>query len=230
MSNINGFLNETIEIGQKLTNVKTNITKIQELQEQLFDNNISTTKEYSVTKERENLVSNTKNLLVEYKDYIKRFQYENSRVPSSDPNFGPRQQRYEYLRTKLSNVLEEYHQVESNFMKQTKDRMKRQYKVVNPNVTQREIDDFVSNSDSQSIYQQDLLKTNEAKNALEEVQKRHEYIKNIENTITELAALYQDLQLHGFQDQTIINNEQNVQGLHHENVQDTENNTICVIS
>jgi len=140
------------------------------------------------------------------KDRIRIIQYDNARLPSTDPTFGIRQQRYEYLRTKLSSVLEEYRQAESNFMKQTKDRVARQYKVVNPSATQQEIDDFVSNSSSQPIFQQALLRTNEAKNALAEVQKRHEDIKNIENTITELATLFQELHLQvEAQDQTVIN-------------------------
>ncbi|RGB38220.1 hypothetical protein C1646_755949 [Rhizophagus diaphanus] len=70
-----------------------------------------------------------------------------------------------------------------------------QYKVLNPNATQQEIDDYV--------------------------QKRHEYIKNIENTVAELTALSRDLHLHDQTDQTIINNEQNVQ--------DAEINLACVL-
>ncbi|GBB99286.1 hypothetical protein RclHR1_03470021 [Rhizophagus clarus] len=220
-NNISGFLNETTEIEQRITDAKTNIARIQGFQGQIL-NSTSTSAESSAARERENLVSNTRNLLIECKDRVKRIQYENVRVPSSDPNFGIRQQRYEYLRTKLSNVLEEYRQVESDFMKQTKDRMGRQYKVVNPNATQQEIDDYVSNSDSEPIFQQALLKTNEAKNALAEVQKRHEDIKNIENTIAELAALFQELHLQvESQDQAIINIEQNADTV----VQKTEQTT-----
>ncbi|RIA88700.1 t-SNARE, partial [Glomus cerebriforme] len=209
--NINGFLNEITEIDQKITNAKTNIVKIQEFQGQIL-NSTSTTQENFTTKEREALVSDTRNLLVECKDRIKRIQYDNVRIHSSDPNFGIRQQRYDVLRTKLSNVLEEYRQAESDFMKQTKVRMARQYKVVNPNATQQEIDDYLSNSDSQPIFQQALLRTNEAKSALAEVQKRHEDIKNIESTIAELAALFQELHLQvESQDQTVINIEQNAE-------------------
>jgi syntaxin 1B/2/3 len=202
--NISGFLNETTEIEQTITNAKTNIARIQEFQVQIL-NSTSTTQEDVTIKERERLIFNTRNLLVECKDRIRNIQYDNARLSSTDPNFGIRQQRFEYLRTKLSSVLEEYRQAESNFMKQTKDRMARQYKVVNPNATQQEIDDYVSNSDSQPIFQQALLRTNEAKSALAEVQKRHEDIKNIENTIAELVTLFQELHLQvEAQDQTIV--------------------------
>ncbi|POG59568.1 t-SNARE [Rhizophagus irregularis DAOM 181602=DAOM 197198] len=215
MSNINEFLNETIEIGQKLTNAKSNITKIQELQAQLLDNHISTIKEDLLNKERENFVSNTRNLLIECRDQIKRIQYENAHVPSSDPNFGPRQQKYEYLRTKLCNVLEDYRQVESDFMKRTKDCMTKQYKTWNPKATQPEIDYYISNSDSQLISLLALLKINGikgAKQVLAELQKRNEYIKNIEYTVAELAALSRDF--HEF---------------HEQNVQDVGND-YCVLS
>ncbi|CAB5374422.1 unnamed protein product [Rhizophagus irregularis] len=192
---INRFLNETIEIGQKLANVKMNIRKIQELQRQILYNEST-----SATKCR---------------DQIKRIQYENAHVPSSDPNFGPRQQKYEYLRTKLCNVLEDYRQVESDFMKRTKDCMTKQYKTWNPKATQPEIDYYISNSDSQLISLLALLKINGikgAKQVLAELQKRNEYIKNIEYTVAELAALSRDF--HEF---------------HEQNVQDVGND-YCVLS
>lgn len=209
--NISKFLNETTTIEQKITNVRSNITKIEEFQSQILVST-STTQEDSTNKEREAFVGSTRNLLIECKDRIKKIQYDNVRIPSTDPNYGLRQQRYEYLRTKLSNVLEEYRVAENNFMKQTKDRMERQYKVVNPNATQQEIDDYVSNPNSQPIFQQALLRTNEAQNALAEVQKRHEDIKNIESTISELVALFQELHLQvEEQDQTIVNIEDNTE-------------------
>lgn len=221
-NNISGFLNETTEIEQRITDAKSNITRIQEFQGQIL-NSTSTSASNSAARERENFIANTRNLLIECKDRVKKIQYENARVPSSDPNFGIRQQRYEYLRTKLTNVLEEYRQVESDFMKQTKDRMGRQYKVVNPNATQQDIDDYLSNSDSEPIFQNAILKTNEAKNALAEVQKRHEDIKNIENTIAELAALFQELHLQvEAQDQTIVNIEQNVETVAEKTEQTTQ--------
>jgi syntaxin 1B/2/3 len=221
-NNIGGFLNETTEIEQRITDAKANITRIQEFQGQIL-NSTSSSAVGSASRERENFVVNTRNLLIECKDRVKKIQYENARVPSTDPNFGIRQQRYEYLRTKLSNVLEEYRQVESNFMKQTKDRMARQYKVVNPSATQQEIDDYVSSSNSDPIFQNALLKSNEAKNALEEVQKRHEDIKNIENTIAELAALFQELHLQvEAQDQTVINIEQNAETVAQKTEQTTQ--------
>ncbi|CAI2165038.1 6348_t:CDS:1 [Funneliformis geosporum] len=209
--NISKFLNETTSIEQKITNVRSNITKIEEFQSQILVST-STTHEDSTNKEREAFVESTRNLLIECKDRIKKIQYENARIPSTDPNFGLRQQRYEYLRTKLSNVLEDYRLAENTFMKQTKDRMERQYKVVNPNASQQEIDDYVSNPNSQPIFQQALLRTNEAQNALAEVQKRHEDIKSIENTIAELVALFQELHLQvEEQDQTIVNIEANTE-------------------
>jgi len=209
--NANKFLNETSEIEQKITNAKNNIGRIQGFQGQIL-NSTSTTQEDVTIRERERFVSETRNLLVECKDRVKRIQYENANLPQADPNIGIRRQRYEYLKTKLSNVLEEYRQAESNFMRLTKDRMERQYRVVNPNATQQEIDEFVSNSDSKPIFQQALLRTSEAKSALAEVQKRHGDIKNIESTIAELAALFRELQLQvDIQDQTVINIEQNAE-------------------
>ena len=94
-----------------ITNAKANIEKIQGFQGQIL-NSTSTTQEDATIRAREKLITDTRNLLVESKDRIRTIQSDNVRLPSTDPNLGLRQQRYEYLRTKLSSVLEEYRQAE----------------------------------------------------------------------------------------------------------------------
>ncbi|CAG8741504.1 4311_t:CDS:1, partial [Acaulospora colombiana] len=109
------------------------------------------------------------------------------------------------------NVLDEYRGLENAYMQQQTERIARQYKVIKPNATQQEIDEYVSNPNSQPVFQQALLRTGEARDVLGQVQRRHEDIKNIEQTIAELAALFQELDLQiDAQDPLIVQIEGNV--------------------
>lgn len=188
------FLEEASAIDQGIKKIQDNIERIQELQTHIL---ISTSDQQADTpgKERESLITETKNSLFELKDRIKKIQYENARLPKNDPNLKIRKQRHEVLHEKFTNVLEDYRNVEDTYMRQQKERMARQYRVVNPEANQQEIDDYLDNPSGQSIFQQAVIRTGEAKTALAEVQKRHGDIKQIEQTISELASLFSEMQL-----------------------------------
>jgi syntaxin 1B/2/3 len=188
------FLVETSAIDEGIQKVVTNIDRIQTLQTHIL---VSTSiqQEDASGNERENLIAETKNLLFELKDRIKKIGHENARLPKNDLNLSLRKQRYEYLHEKFTNVLNEYRNVEDTYMRQQKERMARQYRVVNPEANQQEIDDYLANPSGQQVFQQAVIRTGEAKAALAEVQKRHSDIKQIEQTISELVTLFREMQL-----------------------------------
>jgi syntaxin 1B/2/3 len=188
------FLEEASAIDQGIQKIQSNIDRIQTLQTHIL---VSTSyqQEDIHGKERESLIIETKNLLFELKDRIKKIQHENFRLPKNDPNISLRKQRHEYLHEKFTNVLDEYRNVEDTYMRQQKERMARQYRVVNPEANQQEIDDYLTNPSDQPVFQQAVIRTGEAKAALAEVQKRHGDIKQIEQTISELASLFSEMQL-----------------------------------
>ncbi|RIA82918.1 t-SNARE [Glomus cerebriforme] len=188
------FLEETSVIDQGIQKIQSNIDRIQVLQTHIL---VSTSNQQEDTpgRERETLIAETKNLLFEFKDRIKKIEYENIRLPKNDPNLSLRKQRHEFLHEKFTNVLDEYRNVEDTYMRQQKERMARQYRVVNPEANQQEIDDYLANPSGQPVFQQAVIRSGEAKAALAEVQKRHSDIKQIEQTISELATLFSEMQL-----------------------------------
>ncbi|CAI2180309.1 19579_t:CDS:1, partial [Funneliformis geosporum] len=187
------FLEETSAIEQGIQKAVNNIDIIQTLQFRILVSASSDKEGYG--EERETLMTETKNLLLELKDLIKKIEYENVRLPKSDPNLGLRKQRYEFLREKFSHALDEYRNIENIYMRQQKERMVRQYRVVNPEASQQEIDDYLANPSDQPVFQHSLIRSGEAKAALDDVQKRHGDIKQIEQTISELAVLFHEMQL-----------------------------------
>ncbi|CAJ0881250.1 8247_t:CDS:2 [Entrophospora sp. SA101] len=73
-------------------------------------------------------------------------------------------------------TLQKYQNVEYQNRQKYRQRMERQYKIVKPQATQEEIDSAIDNDDA-------------AKEALKEVQERHDDIKKIEKTIEERTKL-----------------------------------------
>ncbi|CAG8575609.1 t-SNARE [Gigaspora rosea] len=188
-----GFLEETKSIEDSISTIQQNIDRIQELQTHILGST-SSMQEDALNKERSILMGNTKDLLFQIKDRIKKIGYENAQLPKTDSSIVVRKQRHLHLHDKFNRVLDEYRRIEDIYMKLQKDRIIRQYKIVNPAATQEEIDNYVSDSSNQPVFQH-AVRTGEARTALAEVQKRHGDIKEIENTISELVGLFTEMQL-----------------------------------
>ncbi|KAF0374110.1 t-SNARE [Gigaspora margarita] len=188
-----GFLEETNSIEANISTIQQNIGRIEELQTHILGST-SSMQEDALNKERSNMMGNTKDLLFQIKDRIKKIGYENAQLPANDSSIGLRKQRHLHLHDKFNRVLDEYRRIEDTYMKLQKDRITRQYKIVNPAATQEEIDEYVSDPSNQPVFQH-AARTGEARSALAEVQKRHGDIKQIESTISELVGLFTEMQL-----------------------------------
>ncbi|WWC99149.1 hypothetical protein V866_006044 [Kwoniella sp. B9012] len=122
----------------------------------------------------------------------------------------------EGVKTRFQSLLQEHQVIEKEFRKKVKDRAERQYRIVNPNATEEEVQQVVE-SDNPQIFSQALLNHNrygDARNAYREVQERHAEIQKIEKTLTELAQMFNEMaMLVEQQDETIVNVETQAQGV-----------------
>jgi syntaxin 1B/2/3 len=92
--------------------------------------------------------------------------------------------------------IQSYQDVEKDFRGRQKQRMERQFKIVKPDATPEEIRAVVNDENGGQIFSQALMNSNrygESRAAYREVQERHEDIKKIERTLTELAQLFNDM-------------------------------------
>ncbi|CAG8637028.1 7557_t:CDS:1, partial [Paraglomus occultum] len=199
------------DIERDLGTIQNNIRTINSLQTSILSST-STYQESQTSTQRDALVAQTRKLVLGVRDRLKNIATENARWPPTDPNLQLRRQRHAFLSEKFSRILDEYRTLEGGYMKQQKARMARQYKVVNPQATQAEIDNYVANSSNEPIFQQALAQTGAARDALVEVRKRHDDIKQIESTIAELAQLFEEMQfLVDQQDAVVVDIEQHVE-------------------
>ncbi|KAG4302665.1 hypothetical protein PCK1_001020 [Pneumocystis canis] len=104
------------------------------------------------------------------------------------------------IQKKFMESIQQYSNVESTFNQRYRQRLCRQMETVNPDITEEEIRSALNDDQGVQVFTQavKLLRSNrhgEARVALREVQERHQDIKQIERTITELAELFNEMSL-----------------------------------
>ncbi|KAI5119049.1 hypothetical protein M0805_005915 [Coniferiporia weirii] len=106
-----------------------------------------------------------------------------------------RRPQIERVKTKFMDAIQNYQSEEKSYRDRHKDRLIRQYKIVNPNATPEDIEEVVSGDSGAQIFSQAMLGDRRAgsQSAYREVQKRHEEIKKIEGKLVELAELFNDV-------------------------------------
>ncbi|POY76752.1 hypothetical protein BMF94_0001 [Rhodotorula taiwanensis] len=120
----------------------------------------------------------------------------NRKSPQGDPGFNTRKLQIANLQNSFKRALEEYNLVEKRSREKYRDRMARQIKIVKPDATDDEI--RAAWDDSQGgaqIFSQALVssRTQGARAAFAEVQSRNQDLRKIEETITQLAQMMQDM-------------------------------------
>jgi len=94
------------------------------------------------------------------------------------------------------SALIEYQKVVLDFQERVQNQIKRQVKIVNPDATEEELEIACQDGQAQ-IFSQAIMTGNrrgEARSALSAVQARHKEIQRIEQTIQELAELFQNME------------------------------------
>ncbi|EMF17636.1 t-SNARE [Sphaerulina musiva SO2202] len=166
----------------------------------------------------ESMITQTQVLNTSIKDQIKFL--ETDAVRSKDNQV--KNTQVGQLKTSFTKQVQEYRVEEANYEKRYREQIARQYRIVNPEATEAEVQE-ASNADwgNEGVFQT-ALKTNRSATAntvLGAVRARHNDIQKIEKTLMELNQLMEDLATAVvLQDEPIMQAEQ-----HTENVKkDTE--------
>ncbi|TFY81769.1 hypothetical protein EWM64_g2243 [Hericium alpestre] len=140
------------------------------------------------------LVSETRNLSNQIKNRIQ--DLEKQPVPPGQ-DLRIRKNQTSLVRTKFVEAVQNYQQVEQQYRRRYKERVERQFKIVKPDATQDEVNAVVNDETGAGgqIFSQALMSTTryaESRQAYREVQDRHQDIRKIENTLAELAQIFND--------------------------------------
>ncbi|KAI5238027.1 t-SNARE [Aureobasidium subglaciale] len=141
----------------------------------------------------ESIITQTQVLNTSIKDQIKFLETDAAR---SGRNNNIKNSQVGQLKTSFKKQLEEYRNEEASYERRYREQIARQYRIVNPEATDAEVQE-ASNADwgNEGVFQT-ALKSNRSATAstvLGAVRARHNDIQQIERTLIELNKLFEDL-------------------------------------
>ncbi|KAI6045371.1 t-SNARE [Pisolithus marmoratus] len=200
--NMNAFYSEISSIQESLRTFNSNVSRIDELHSRSL-NNTDDAAQQRVVSQLEQLVAETSELSTQLKRRIQTLE----RQGGSGRDGQIRKQQTALVKSKFVDAIQNYQQVEQQHRQKYKQRIERQVKIVKPDATPEEIRAAVDDEHGGQIFSQALMNSNrygESRAAYREVQARHQDIMRIEQTIAELAQLFNDMSvLVEQQDETI---------------------------
>lgn len=194
------FMNGINNINSGLTNYQQLINNIDVLQRRLLSE-VNEEREQQARAELDQVTAEATNLQYQLKDLIKQAQQQ--AIGDS-----AKEAQAENSRQRFLKAIQDYRIVEVNYKEQNKDQAKRQYRIVQPEATDDEVEAAISDVGGQQIFSQALLNANrrgEAKTALAEVQQRHQELLKLEKTMAELTQLFNDME------QLVIEQQENIE-------------------
>ncbi|KAF9521191.1 hypothetical protein BS47DRAFT_1335306 [Hydnum rufescens UP504] len=188
---MSAFYSEISSIQEEIKAFNANVQEISDLHSRSLNNMDDNVVKRNAA-QREALVEDTSALSAVLKRRIKALE----RQPGSGRDGQIRKQQTGLVKSKFVEAIQNYQEVERQYRAKYKQRMERQFRIVKPDATPEEVKAVVEDDQGGQIFSQALLNSNrygESRAAYREVQERHEDIKRIEKTLTELAQLFNDM-------------------------------------
>lgn len=180
-------LNEISDINQGLERIKQNLNQLRMLQ----DRSLNETDSSSGTSRQVDDLSAT--TMADYRGLVQRV-----RELKSNRDAQQYKGQVDRVDRALKDTIQQYQQVEADFRRKMQGQMERQYRIVRPEADANEVRAAVEDMSAggQQVFQQAMMQSNrqgQARAVLNEVQNRHQELLKIEQQMTELAQLIQDL-------------------------------------
>lgn len=198
------FYGEISSITDSLRVFNDNVARISDLHSRSL-NNMDDAANQRNAAQLEGLVDDTSALSSQLKNRITKLAKQGA--PGQEGRTRAEQTRR--IKEKFMNSIQNYQDVERQYRAKQKSRMERQFKIVKPDATAEEVKAVVNDENGGQIFSQALMNSNrygESRAAYREVQERHEDIKKIEKTLTELAQLFNDMSILVEQQDPVIDN------------------------
>ncbi|AMD21407.1 HER128Cp [Eremothecium sinecaudum] len=183
------FMNGINEVNRKLDNYSQLISQIEAYQKKLLTE-VNEEQEINLRRQLDGFASQASDLQYQLKNEIKYLQQRAIGDPSKVA-------QAENSRQRFLTLIQDYRVTEANYREENKQQAKRQYRVIQPQASEEEVEAAISDVGGQHIFSQALLNANrrgEAKTALAEVQARHQELLKLEKTMAELTQLFNDME------------------------------------
>jgi len=183
------FLERVDFAKSEIRNLSSNIQEIASLHQRALSSPDSNS-----PAQLENLVTQTQLKNTQIRDQIKFLEAD--AVKTQDGTKGVKARQAKQLKGEFEKALSDYKQEEVAYRQRYREQIARQYRIVNPEATETEVNE-ASNLDwgSEGVFQT-ALKSNrsgQASSVLGQVRARHNELQRIEATLTDLAAMFNDM-------------------------------------
>lgn len=198
-----GFFGQITNIQDMIRQIDQNVNRISDLHSRSL-NNVGEAAQLAAESELSSVAQQTSMYTNFVKTSIKSLEAEAVKIPASGPapegvGRNVRLTQIGAAKNRFKETIMRYQEVEKAYRTKYRQRTERQLRIVKPDATQAELQSALEGEASgQQIFSQALMNSNrqgEARGALREVQERHTDIQRIERTITELAALFQEMSI-----------------------------------
>ncbi|KAI2625907.1 t-SNARE [Hypoxylon sp. NC1633] len=174
------------EIGTLTKNVRT-ITSLHQRALAEADSGVA-------SQQLESLVAETRTLNAGIRDQLKFLADDRNRTTGASRSVKSRQ--VDTIKAEFERELRSYQDEEASYQQRYRDQIARQYRIVNPDATEDDVREATeADWGNEGVFQAALRtnRTGQASSVLGAVRARHNELQRIERTITELAAMFQDL-------------------------------------
>ncbi|KAK8069123.1 hypothetical protein PG994_005739 [Apiospora phragmitis] len=186
----NDFLQRVGHLRNELTSFQKNVQAISSMHARALDeadNGMS-------AQQVERLTVETRALIQGIRDQLKFLAQDAANT--QDGSKTTKNNQVNTIKNNFQNELHAYQDAENAYRQRYREQIARQYRIVNPNATEQEVQEAASTDWGNEGVFQTALRTNrtgQATSVLGNVRARHNELQRIEQTITELAEMFQDL-------------------------------------
>lgn len=188
LSDSNDILNECRAVDQAIDEIEVRLERLKDLQSQYLaeiNTNRQSLLRIQIDQTRDSVIATYRGLLTRVKN-IK------SQPESGDLGTAPQVGK---VNRRLKSTFEKYQQVERIFRQESEKQIARQYRIVRPDASDSDVREAIENN--VKIFSSALTQSGrrgEVNIVAEEVSRRHDGIRKIEEKIRELVQLFQDLE------------------------------------
>lgn len=217
------FFNEVDDIKRNLVQYEDNIERIEGLHKRsLAESNLAD--ECIIQRQLDGLQADTRGLAENLKSRIKQLEATSQRDSTKNA-------QTQNLKHQFMGMIQKFQATEAAFRQRYRDTAARQYRIVEPEASEAEIQEAVDDPAGQ-IFSQALMNSNrrgDARTVMAEVQQRHREVAKIEATMTELAQLFHDMEIMvAEQDTQITAIQENVHGAGHDIEAGVDNQFVAI--
>ncbi|KAG5460793.1 MAG: t-SNARE [Olpidium bornovanus] len=150
MTDLSGFLAKIGQLNADIECLNGNISDISRYQSYTLEES----QQYAQERKVKALEEETTARMNQVKNQIKAIEIENAKMPDNSPELALRRNHHGQLRKKFLEVVQQYSQLEVDHRAKIRQKMERQYRIVRPDASPEEVNEFFDRNDGGHLFAQ----------------------------------------------------------------------------